>query len=115
MYIVRGKEDSLVTRNFVPGKTVYNEKLVKVDVRVRVLWGARLPHVLHCAAWRVALPFRLPANNSCASARSDCVCVVMAMMWLVLTTSPGGGWLQDRVPRVEPLPVQTRGCDRRWY
>lgn len=31
VYIVRGKEDSLVTRNFVPGKTVYNEKLVKVD------------------------------------------------------------------------------------
>ncbi len=32
VFIVRGKEDSLVTRNFVPGKTVYNEKLVKVDV-----------------------------------------------------------------------------------
>lgn len=31
VYIVRGKEDSLVTRNFCPGKTVYNEKLVKVD------------------------------------------------------------------------------------
>jgi len=31
VFIVRGKEDSLVTRNFVPGKTVYNEKLVKVD------------------------------------------------------------------------------------
>ena len=33
VFIVRGKEDSLVTRNFVPGKTVYNEKLIKVDVR----------------------------------------------------------------------------------
>lgn len=37
VYIVRGKEDSLVTRNFVPGKTVYNEKLVKVDVRAVVI------------------------------------------------------------------------------
>jgi fibrillarin-like rRNA methylase len=33
VFIVKGKEDSLVTRNLVPGKTVYNEKLVKVDVR----------------------------------------------------------------------------------
>ncbi len=33
IFIVRGKEDSLVTRNLVPGKAVYGEKLIKVDVR----------------------------------------------------------------------------------
>jgi hypothetical protein len=32
IFVVRGKEDSLVTRNMVPGKAVYGEKLIKVDV-----------------------------------------------------------------------------------
>lgn len=31
VFISRGKEDALVTKNLVPGKTVYGEKTVKVD------------------------------------------------------------------------------------
>jgi len=32
IYIARSKEDSLVTKNFVPGVTVYKEKKVEVEV-----------------------------------------------------------------------------------
>ena len=34
VFIARGKEDALVTKNLNPGKQVYGEKLVKVDVSV---------------------------------------------------------------------------------
>ena len=39
VFVARGKEDALVTLNMVPGKTVYGEKTVKVDVRT---WARRL-------------------------------------------------------------------------
>jgi len=32
VYVARGKEDALVTKSLVPGKAVYGEKLIKVDV-----------------------------------------------------------------------------------
>lgn len=32
VFIAKGKEDALCTRNMNPGKQVYGEKLVKVDV-----------------------------------------------------------------------------------
>lgn len=32
VFIARGKEDALVTLNMNPGKQVYGEKLIKVDV-----------------------------------------------------------------------------------
>ena len=32
VFIARGKEDALVTLNMTPGKQVYGEKLIKVDV-----------------------------------------------------------------------------------
>lgn len=32
VFIARGKEDALVTKNMNPGKQVYGEKLIKVDV-----------------------------------------------------------------------------------
>ena len=32
VYILRGKDDALVTKNFAPGESVYNEKRVSVDV-----------------------------------------------------------------------------------
>lgn len=32
VYILRGKDDALVTRNIAPGESVYNEKRVSVDV-----------------------------------------------------------------------------------
>lgn len=32
VYILRGKDDALVTKNLVPGESVYNEKRVSVDV-----------------------------------------------------------------------------------
>lgn len=31
VFIARGKEDSLVTRNLVPGVSVYNEKRISVE------------------------------------------------------------------------------------
>ena len=36
MFIARGKEDALVTRNLVPGDAVYGEKRISIDVRVCV-------------------------------------------------------------------------------
>ena len=33
VYILRGKEDALLTKNLAPGESVYNEKRVSVDVR----------------------------------------------------------------------------------
>jgi rRNA 2'-O-methyltransferase fibrillarin len=35
VFIARGKEDALVTRNMVPGESVYGEKRISVDVRVQ--------------------------------------------------------------------------------
>lgn len=32
VFIARGKEDALVTRNFVPGSDVYGEKRISVEV-----------------------------------------------------------------------------------
>ena len=32
VFIARGKEDALVTRNMVPGDSVYGEKRISVDV-----------------------------------------------------------------------------------
>ena len=36
VFIARGKEDALVTRNLVPGDAVYGEKRISIDVRVCV-------------------------------------------------------------------------------
>ncbi len=33
VFVARGKEDALVTRNMVPGESVYGEKRISVDVR----------------------------------------------------------------------------------
>ena len=33
-FIARGKEDALVTKNLVPGETVYGEKKISVDVSI---------------------------------------------------------------------------------
>ena len=32
VYIMRGKDDALLTKNTVPGESVYNEKRVSVEV-----------------------------------------------------------------------------------
>lgn len=32
VFIARGKEDALVTRNFAPGSDVYGEKKIQVEV-----------------------------------------------------------------------------------
>ena len=34
VYIMRGKDDALMTKNLVPGESVYNEKRVSVEVSV---------------------------------------------------------------------------------
>ena len=42
VFISRGKEDALVTRNLVPGETVYGEKRITVEVlfvRFRILYS----------------------------------------------------------------------------
>ena len=33
VFIARGKEDALVTKNLVPGESVYGEKRISVEVR----------------------------------------------------------------------------------
>ena len=45
MFIARGKEDSLVTLNLVPGEAVYGEKKITVEVRVYILYHD--PHTIH--------------------------------------------------------------------
>ena len=37
VFIAKGKEDQLVTRNLVPGDTVYGEKRVSVEVNLELL------------------------------------------------------------------------------
>lgn len=37
VFIMRGKDDALLTRNTVPGESVYNEKRVAVDVSTKSL------------------------------------------------------------------------------
>lgn len=37
VFIARGKEDALVTKNLVPGETVYGEKRISIDVRISVV------------------------------------------------------------------------------
>ena len=37
VFICRGKEDALVTRNMVPGEAVYGEKRVSVEVSWNIL------------------------------------------------------------------------------
>lgn len=37
VFIARGKEDALVTKNIVPGETVYGEKKISVDAPVRYI------------------------------------------------------------------------------
>jgi hypothetical protein len=37
VFIAKGKEDALVTKNMVPGETVYNEKKVSVQVFITFL------------------------------------------------------------------------------
>lgn len=36
VFIARGKEDALVTKNLVPGEAVYGEKRISIDVRKSV-------------------------------------------------------------------------------
>lgn len=38
VFIARGKEDALVTRNLVPGSEVYGEKRISVEVSVFVMY-----------------------------------------------------------------------------
>ena len=38
VYIMRGKDDALLTRNSVPGESVYNEKRVSVEVSQVQTW-----------------------------------------------------------------------------
>jgi fibrillarin-like rRNA methylase len=39
VFILRGRDDALVTKNLNPGESVYNEKRVSVDVRLRLTTG----------------------------------------------------------------------------
>ena len=40
VFIARGKEDALVTRNMVPGESVYGEKRISTEARVLTWLGA---------------------------------------------------------------------------
>ena len=37
VFIAKGKEDALVTKNLVPGEAVYNEKRISVQVYILVI------------------------------------------------------------------------------
>ena len=38
VYILRGKDDALLTKNLVPGESVYNEKRVSVEVFIFLVY-----------------------------------------------------------------------------
>jgi rRNA 2'-O-methyltransferase fibrillarin len=38
VFVARGKEDALVTRNMVPGESVYGEKRISVDVCQTIIY-----------------------------------------------------------------------------
>lgn len=46
VFIARGKEDALVTRNLVPGSEVYGEKRISVEVSVFVMYTSILRIIL---------------------------------------------------------------------
>ena len=49
VFIARGKEDALVTKNLVPGETVYGEKKISIEVcRLNV---STTVHT-YCDCWR---------------------------------------------------------------
>ena len=37
VYVLRGKDDAIVTKNLTPGESVYNEKRVSVEVSISTL------------------------------------------------------------------------------
>lgn len=47
VYISRGKDDALCTKNSVPGESVYNEKRIAVEV------STQKPFLLHLAAYAI--------------------------------------------------------------
>ena len=53
IFIARGKEDALVTRNMVPGESVYGEKRVSIEVRAH---QARSVQFAYSAFCQVAQP-----------------------------------------------------------
>ena len=55
IFISRGKEDALVTKNLVPGDSVYGEKRISVEVR-------QTAHML-CAT-STLLSGRIPSHSS---------------------------------------------------
>lgn len=46
VFIMRGKDDALLTKNTVPGESVYNEKRVSVEVSIKFHYGASCPFLL---------------------------------------------------------------------
>jgi fibrillarin-like rRNA methylase len=40
VFVAKAKEDALVTKNMVPGESVYGEKRISVDVSISILGGA---------------------------------------------------------------------------
>ena len=50
VFIARGKEDALVTKNLVPGESVYGEKRINVEVN---RWNVLYVH--HFSLWNVCL------------------------------------------------------------
>lgn len=51
VFIARGKEDALVTKNLVPGESVYGEKRISVEVRLKVELSPLTAVVLCVIGW----------------------------------------------------------------
>lgn len=66
MFIAKGREDALVTRNLVPGDAVYGEKRISVDVEILLFFSYRFYYILFLTLqdengtveYRVWNPFR---------------------------------------------------------
>ena len=56
IFVARGKEDALVTKNMVVGESVYGEKRISVDVRARPSPRFSPPPLFHAPAIFLPLP-----------------------------------------------------------
>jgi len=75
VFIARGKEDALVTRNLVPGDAVYGEKRISIDVRVCVCTcchHVKFNIVKHVVCTLLSVSSLLYVLNVCTSV---CMCV----------------------------------------
>ena len=83
VFIARGKEDALVTKNLVPGESVYGEKRISVEVSKKKKYYGVLPLFSGVLPVRVLLaslvPRPLPKFEKGATCKYSRMCCVSSL------------------------------------